>query len=420
MNDNRLRRFAIGMSIVWIIVQIVMIAYFFNTEQRSDQGAYMAIARDCFENGEWYPMQKHVYSSYIWAPGLINYFILQLKIFGTLKLNMVFNLLMNVGILYEVYYLARRFFSVQTAYISVIVFCLLYSNYFVVLPAGTEIPFLFLSLTAFCLCLNTGRKVGLLVLAGVLFAVANWIRPLVIIFVPVAVLYMIVNRYRWQHYVSLLLPIVCIISIIGISTKNKIGYFNYQSTTSGVNLIMTANDAAYGGVAVYVVDDTTNIAYIKDAEKLTFVERDSIWRSRAVQWIKENPVRYAKLYCMKLGGLYIEDSWPDRPILGGDGFVGQAASGNTSDSALYKRIFYMFSRSLVYYIIGICFLYALIVRRKEIFTPKGWVLLVLLLGTLSTCLLAVSPRYHYPFLFAIIIWGAYGIETFFDRKRKKS
>lgn len=213
MNDNRLRRFAIGMSIVWIIVQIVMIAYFFNTEQRSDQGAYMAIARDCFENGEWYPMQKHVYSSYIWAPGLINYFILQLKIFGTLKLNMVFNLLMNVGILYEVYYLARRFFSVRTAYISVIVFCLLYSNYFVVLPAGTEIPFLFLSLTAFCLCLNTGRKVGLLVLAGVLFAVANWIRPLVIIFVPVAVLYMIVNRYRWQHYVSLLLPIVCIISI---------------------------------------------------------------------------------------------------------------------------------------------------------------------------------------------------------------
>ena len=35
---------------------------------------------------------------------------------------------------------------------------------------------------------------------------------------------------------------------------------------------------------------------------------------------------------------------------------------------------------------------------------------LLLLGTLSTCIFSVSPRYHYPFFFAAIIWAAYWLD----------
>ena len=181
---------------------------------------------------------------------------------------------------------------------------------------------------------------------------------------------------------------------------------------------MTANDKAYGGVATSLMGDTTNTCYIRNAQAYTFAQKDSIWRQRAIKWIKENPGQFGKLYLMKLGGLYIEDSWPDRPILGGDGFIDKAAHNKVSKSSFISRIFSMGLKSLVYYVILFFFVYAIAKHIKELLSWKGFLLLILLLGTLSTCIFSVSPRYHYPFLFVIIIWAAYGIETSLSKINK--
>ena len=43
---------------------------------------------------------------------------------------------------------------------------------------------------------------------------------------------------------------------------------------------MTANDRAYGGVASTLLNDTTNICYIKDADKLERVKEKWIkWKA---------------------------------------------------------------------------------------------------------------------------------------------
>ena len=412
----KLKKITILSTLLLIVVQIILIVKFWDMPQGSDQGEYIKLAQDCLNNGEWYPMEKHIYSTYFWAPGLINYFILQMKLFGTINLNMIFNLFMNLCIVYEVYWLAKKFFLNRTAYISVIFYNLIYSNFFVIIPAGTEIPFLFLSLTAFCLCL--GNKYSHIIIAGLLFAIANWIRPLIVIFIPVILLLFIYNKYNWRKYLALLSPIFIVLLSIGWLTQHKIGYFCFQSSTSGVNLIMTANDRAYGGVASTLLNDTTNICYIKDADKLTFIEKDSIWKERAINWIIDNPGHYLKLYILKIGGLFVEDSWSDRPILGGAGFVDSVVYGKISYEALLRFII-MFLKSIVYYFVGVCFIYSLFANRKEIFSQKGWLLLILLFGITSTCLFSVSPRYHYPFLFTIVIWAAYGFEHRFIAKRSK-
>ena len=171
---------------VWVIVQMILIWYFWDVKQRSDQGAYLEMAAKCYDQEVWYPNVGEVYSDMMWAPGLINLLILELKLFGSFKVNFFLNLLMNIGILWNIWYLVKRLFNQQTAYVAVIMFCLTYSNILSVLPAGTEIPFLFLSLTAFSLALR--RNVSLLMIAGVLLALANWIRPLAIIFVVVILL----------------------------------------------------------------------------------------------------------------------------------------------------------------------------------------------------------------------------------------
>ena len=401
---------------IWIAVQIVLVFCFWGEPQGSDQGEYMRIAQACFAAGEWYPMDEHVYSSYIWAPGFINFLILQLKMFGTLNANLLFNLLMNIGILLNIYFLGKKFFSQTTASVAVILWCLLYSNSMIVVPAGTELPFLFLTLTAFSCCLHP--KVLLICLAGLLLALANWVRPFALIFLIAIVIYMLWKKYRWVCYPALFVPLFLAVFFIGKMTENKIGYFVYQSTTSGVNLIMTANDKAYGGVATSILRDSTSRAYIENKEELTFKEKDSIWKARSFEWIKEHPVKFAYLYIKKIGGLYIEDSWSDRPVLGGSGFVDSYVVGKkVSDNTFLIRAAKMGLKSLVYYFVLVLFVYSLFVNRKELFSIKAVLIALLLLGTFSTCLFAVSPRYHYPFLFVIVLFAGYGVEAYLGKKK---
>lgn len=414
--QTKIRKTTIIIVSLWIVAQTLIIVSFWGRAQGSDSGAYLYIAKQCYLEGEWYPQITNIYDSYIWAPGFINWLIFQLCLFGDVNVNMVFNLLMNLGILTEVYFLSKRFFSERTASIAVIFYCLLYSNLIIVAQAGTEIPFLFGALSAFCLCLFP--KYQLLIAAGILFAFANWVRPLAIVFILVALFYMWREKYHRMCFIALLLPLLVITISIGAITNNKIGYFVCQSTTSGVNLIMTANNAAYGGVATSVLGDKTNIAYIENSDKYTFIQKDSIWKERAFVWIKEHPVKYMKLYMLKLGGLYIEDSWPDRALLGGDGFIDAAAHGNISKDIFLIRIVKMALKSIFYYFIGIMFIGSLIIHRTDIFTNKGFLLLLLLLGTLITCLFSVGPRYHYPFLFVVIIWASYGMDSFCTKKMK--
>jgi hypothetical protein len=344
---------------------------------------------------------------------------LQLHLFGTLKANLFSNLFMNIAIVAEIYYLGNRFFSKKTAQLAVIIWCFLYSNMMVVVPAGTEIPFLFLALTAFCLCLHP--KILFLSIAGLLFTLANWIRPLAVIFLAGAIIYMLWKKYAPVHYLSLLLPLFLLVFLIGKTAERRTGYFIYQSTTSGINLIMTANDKAYGGVAASLGNDSTSTVFIDDREGLTCFQKDSIWKDRSIRWIKEHPARYGMLYVRKLAGLYVEDSWSDRPILGGDGFVDSyVVAGTVGKSTFIARAVQMGLKSLTYYFALIAFCYAVItsLRRKMLLSGKGILLFILLAGTLITCIFSVSPRYHYPYLFVVILFAAAGVETFLTRRRK--
>lgn len=402
---------------VWLIAQVVLIIMFWDCSQRSDQSAYMRMAQDCYDRGVWYPNADYINASYIWAPGLINFFILQLKLFGTLKVNYILNLAMNIGILWNVFTLSNRWFGRRTALIAITLFCLTYSNIMVVLPAGTEIPFLFLSLMAFTLSLK--KKCVWLIMAGVMFAFANWIRPLVIIFLPVLLLYFYMKKYRVKHYIALFFPLIFFTLSFGWMAQRQIGHFVYQSTTSAVNLIMTANDKAYGGVSTSLLSDSTSTCFIEDAQNKTFLEKDSIWKSRSIAWIKEHPAKFMGLYVLKIAGLYVEDSWAERPILGGDAFVDKAAHGKTDKKAIIERAWNMLSKSIVYYIILVLFVIAVVKYHSVWYSDKGYLLLIFVLGTLATCIFCVSPRYHYPIMFAITIWAAYGIDRMTTKKRKE-
>jgi uncharacterized membrane protein YhaH (DUF805 family) len=415
------RNLTLAMYIVgtlWIVAQIVVITVFWGKPQYSDSAHYLGLALKSFENDSWYPSATNLHDGYIFAPGLVNYLILQLKLFGTFDLNAIFNLVMNIGIAMEVFLIGKNFFGKKTAMIAIVFWCTMYSNLMIVAPAITEILFLFLALSGLCLSLHP--KCWTLFLAGIILVLANWVRPLAIFFLLSVLLYMLLKKYKWYYFATLFAAIFASVFTIGALTERRIGNFIYQSTTSGVNLIMTSNDKAYGGVASNLSSDSTSLVYIKDAEEYTFLEKDSIWKHRAIGWIKKHPAKYAMLYVKKVPGLYVEDSWSDRfSIDGKGGFVSNyAIAGKVSKNNFITEMTWRALKSLIYYLVLLVFCYSIFVHRKKWLSSKGILLFLIVITTLGTCVFSVSPRYHYPMMFAIVLIAAYGAEYFIEKCKK--
>jgi 4-amino-4-deoxy-L-arabinose transferase-like glycosyltransferase len=404
---------ALGISIVWVIAQIVLIICFWGYPQTGDTGNYISMAQRCFNNGQWYPMGEDVYSVWLCAQGLINFLILQLRIFGTVNFNDVFNLFFNIAILLEVYYLGKKFFSMRTGLISVIIFCLFYSNLLIVLGAKTEIPFLFLCLSALCLVFSGKWKY--IIAAALLFAIANWIRPLAIVYLFASAVYFIITKAKFYNYLALIIPYILVLFIIGTVTEKKIGYFVYQSSTAGYNLLMASHDNAKGGINHYIFDEG-GVGFIQNMDSLTFAETDSIWLARSFKWIKEHPAKFISLFLKKIPTLYIHDAWPFSGYWWDESITENFSKKNDSISRdiFMKKIFFQSLLSIPYYLAFLCFFYALWKNRREIFTVKSIFLVILITGTAITCLFPVGMRYHYPFIFTVIIYAAWGIDKKFS------
>lgn len=406
---------AIAVAVISMVVQTVLVIVHWNTPQGSDPGIYIYLAERCAAVGQLYPCSADLYSPYLFNPGWVNLLVVCINLFGTWKVALIGNLLMSAAIIYFIYFLGKRFFSRTTGYIAVILWSTMYSNWFVPASAGSEIPFLFLSLAAVWICLKYPEWWGYL-LAGVLLILANWVRPLMVIFLLFIVLRMIMTRTGFVKYVALFAPIVIGVWLIGSISLRNTGIFAPQASTSGVNLIMSANDKAYGGVAGHLLSDTTSTCYIAGVDSLTFAQRDSVYKARSIEWIKSHPGKYAMLFVKKIGGVMVEDSWADRPLLGGDGFISQAeVGGGTDKGAFIDRCIHMALGSLVYYVVVVLFFIAVIKYIKPIIRERDGKLLLLILliaGVCATCLFSVSPRYHYPYTFVLVLFAA----MFLDKK----
>ena len=410
---KRLRLATIAVLCVFVMVQVTLLFVFLHAPQHSDQIVHIRFATNAFTEGSLYPSVSNLYDSYFLAPGLINFFVLQLWSFGTVDYNGFFQFLMNVIMLYEVFYIAKKLFSEKTAYLAVILYCLTYSNYMGILVFGTEIPFLFLALTGFCLCLTL--KWYYILFAAFFFALSNTIRPLVILFVILAVAHFVWKRVNWRLYVWLIVPFLMFNWGYGKFNEARIGHFVNQSTTGGTNLIQTAHDRADGTTAngsVIVLEKSSPYAYGNNTDK-TFYEKDKMWKNAGMEWIKEHPGKYCLQFFKKIPYLYADDAWPERLVF--DTGFSKSMDKETDSNTKIRMVLMLIFKNLLYYALLLLFIYSLFVYKKEIISEKGLLLLYLILGTGATVLFPVMPRYHYPFMFVITIWAAYGMEYIINK-----
>lgn len=400
----------------WILLQVILLCLYWDFPLHDDAEAYTSIALECIRTNTWYPTGTlHLNAEYLFAPGYINLLIAVGRLAGDLAVIKIVNLFLNVTLALEVYYLARKLFNTQTAYLSLILYCMLYSNWFLAIAPLSDLPFVWCMATSVCAVVY--RKWYSLAIAGLLLAAGNWIRPLAIVFlVPLAV-YMYTYRYKVREYALTGAFLLLTVFAVGKSTEQRLGAFSFQSTTSGINLAMSSFKEANGLVNFGFMRAEHFRPYISQRDSLTYREKDRMLKELSLQWILDHPYEYLRQIPLKLVVLYSMDTWPER-VLPGKGLYDTLPGLTKNPAAFFAFAGGLVLKSLCFYIVLILFIAYLWAERKRYFRKENVFLLVPVLGTLATLPFVVTERYHYPFLPFLIVYAAFFLSERLPKNKK--
>lgn len=395
----------------------------------SDSQRYFELATNAVKNGVWYPSSLNIHDTYIFGNGLINLLILSIRLTGSIEAIKFVNIFCIYAILISCIYIIRKIFGdTEIQYWFTIIFCSTGTFWGEVAQARTELIFMAFAFGATAL-LMTG-KIYTCLISGIFFALANWIRPLGVVFLIAGIWLLATQRAKLKQYLCLVLGAVVTVCVIGGIAYFNCGYFAYQATTGGYNLLMGASEGA-DGTSKFEVFGEGGAGYLSEKQKseMTFKEKDAFYKSEAMKWIKENPGDYIKLMPKKMlvtlysEGYSLGTFYNDATAGNGGAFyrgligrmTGQSEEKLSSADiiVIWTQAVYMITLVLAF----VCVVFLIVKRRAAklmpfIFTVAGAI------GV--TMLLVGGPRYHFPILPYIIMAAAILIQSVATLKEHKN
>lgn len=246
----------------------------------------------------------------------------------------------------------------------------------------------------------------MLILAGILTAVAQALRPMGMVLVPAAavcILFLMQRRGRPAADIgrkALCIVLVALayfisLKLISIPIKNLSG-IDITRTGTGYNLLVGTNYKANG---MFNQEDFSIIAkYDYDFDTV-----HSEAKKLAIQRIKEDPVRFLKLAVKKINYQWGKENY-------GYYFSVLPANGGSSAEQLIKlhpRVFYAISQFHYLVVLLLAVIGCWSAYRKRLFGPS---LFWLVIGAmfLAYSFLEVQPRYHLPAVPLFILLAGIG------------
>lgn len=412
IKENRSMPIIIAIIIMLFIIIQFCVVHFLDITQYSDFQLYLKLSRNVVNTGNMYPDYTQVFSRYIPAPGYVNFLALLILIFkNNVRHVLYFNILLNLILLGEVYFLASKIKDKLTGKIAIVLFCLYLTNYAIILYTCTDLIFAVLAYGALCLFLKDKYKYYLI--SGIMLALANWIRALMLPFIFVMIIFFVFKRKNYKKIIAFFIGIGITCSTIGLVTYKSFGYFNFQSITTGLNLIIGANDKATGKY-----NDSPflpgGLGYGGLKSNMTVKEKDKYWVNKSVAWIKKHPIKYIELIPVKTYYMYNEDnSFVYKLANSQYDFVRRVLFGNNFLFQCFMKVF-RFITSKGNFIYYICLLIMSLIGTILAVLKKEYSFLIfsglIFFITGLTIELYGNDRYHYPCMFAVIILTAYSIE----------
>jgi 4-amino-4-deoxy-L-arabinose transferase-like glycosyltransferase len=178
----------------------------------------------------------------------------------------------------------------KTALIALIMYVLYPANYGEATSTLSELPFMFFMMSALWLCLCHQKYV----VGGMFLAIANWFRPMGIVFLAAIIIWMLYTNRRkaWQPLCGYLL----IILIIGSLCSLRTGLFLYQAKTGWMAL------------TDYSTKHMPQSMAVRDNNLWNVSQKDSAWQSLFLEWVKDHKLEYAKQIPGKFVNTYVSDN----------------------------------------------------------------------------------------------------------------
>ncbi|MDR2478150.1 MAG: hypothetical protein LBD48_02420 [Treponema sp.] len=415
LSDEKTMKKVSLISTAFLFAVLIFMVFWFRGPQLSDAVTYIHLAKQSIAMNTFYPHEANIHDTYIFAPGFVNFLIVLFRITSNIKIVFVANIVFMCILLFSMRYIIIRLFQNRHLfYLFSVLFSFFPTYWGEIVSVRTEIPYTALAFLSFAVLLHDKKFSPFA--AGILLALANWIRPLALAYFIAMLLYLFIKKAGKLKCFFLIAGFTLTILTIGFITYWNFGYFVFQSTTSGVNLIMGANDDADGSY-----DDTCfqqgKIAYLdSEAQKtMTFKEKDRYYRNLALEWIAKHPVKWTALLGAKLFVMYSADLYARTVFF-------QAAEDFSLASLVFRWIkgniqaadIILIHSQILYMFIFVLFLVSVIpMFKKQAIASVLPLFSICFIGTAMTVIILGGARYHFPYLPIFMIFASWFIYTYF-------
>lgn len=274
---------------LFTILQFVIL-FTFGYTPYPDSDGYLYLAQESLHYNEAYPITSLLNDyPFLWNIGSINITAISLALFNSIiPLLAVYALMKGItGWLF--YGLTRKICGIQTAFIALIIYIIYPANYGECTSLLSELPFMFFIMSGIYLAIVKDKTLY----GGILLAVANWFRPMGIVFLVAVMIFFL---FKWQKSLRLFIGYMAVITIIGCATMYRTGLFLYQAKSGWMALMDYSSDHSPASLEVLNREDW-NVA-----------QKDSAWQALFFDWLKDHPAEYVKQIPVKLANTYASDN----------------------------------------------------------------------------------------------------------------
>jgi hypothetical protein len=344
---------------------------------------------------------------FIWNIGQINLIALSLWLTRSIVPVLVLMCALKAVSAYVIACIAELLFNHRTGLIAILLYIAYPNNWGQSTMLLSEIPSVAIALTALYLTLKCNRAKAWIV-AGLLFAIATWIRPISPIYIGSALLYhLIFNRKLiLKRYACVIGVYAALLIAFGTSCYLRTGYFLTQPTTLWFNFAANTYEKSTKVEYNQPVYPKGTARYIANREKLTALQCRDIWRQRSLQWLGNHKIAYLKKVPGRLFWMYYEDIDNIAAFLKNK----QHAENNYVTLPVTSIVHQITSLSLVQYfalINEICYIFILLMAvmstaqllRKREYRSLFLPLFVIVAGSLALVLVSHGEtRFKAPFM----------------------
>lgn len=297
----------ISIGYLLFLFAILLIAGYTPT---NDGEGYIELALMSLKDGMPYPSSSSISGQpFVWNIGQICIIELSLWLFHSVYPVLIANCLLKALTAYTAALIARQLFNHRTGLLTLVLYIVYPNNWGDCTMLLTEIPSTALALAALYIILSRkGWKMWLI--AGLLFATSNWIRPISPIYIGTAFICQIMFKRGsvLKHYACLMAAYVSLAVFIGFGSWLRTGYFLYQSDTLWFNMAEATYETSTKPHYNTEMFPKGTIRYIEDMEHRTAPECSAIWKKRCLEWLKTHKADYLKKVPGRLFWMYFSDT----------------------------------------------------------------------------------------------------------------